>query len=125
MMNGWELLMSAAVNPDDIECVCVRVNGEFGQVAVEDAKSWLSKMSFFTSHEDEGWTGHPTLTAAEAYEFQVWTADRIYRTREWEGVMTVISWPRHPQQWTYITSRFEPALIEIGTGIEWNWGKPS
>jgi hypothetical protein len=123
MMTGWELLMSAAVDPADIEQVCVRVNFEAGEVPVVEAEFWLSLMRWFTSHEDEGWIGHPTATPDEVYDFQVWTPDRIYRTREHEGIMVLISWPRHPEQWMYITSRFEPALTEILTSSVWKYGK--
>lgn len=125
MMNGWELLMSAAVDPGDIETICVRVNSDFGEVPVAEAQHWLSRMHWFTDHGDDGWIGHPTRTADEAYEFQIWTADRLYRTREWQGIMTLISWPRHPEQWTRITSRFEPDLTEIESGRTWKWGQPT
>lgn len=123
-MTGWQLLMSAAVNPDDIEAVCVRVGIDFGEVPVADAEAWLSKMNWFTSQEDVGWIGHPTLTPDEHYEFQVWTRDRIYRTREWHGIMQLISWPRHAPQWMRTASRTEPDLTEIKTGRTWKWGEP-
>lgn len=126
MMTGWQLLMSASVDPDDIECVCVRVGSEFGQVPVADAEHWLSQMHFFTSYEDEGWRGNPTLTAAEEVnDFQVWTPLRIYRTITVGGIIVLEIIPRTPSHWMRVTSRPERALSEIETGREWKYGEPT
>lgn len=122
MMSGWELMLAMAIDPAEIETICVRVNGEFGEIPVDQAEHWLSQMPMFTSHEDEDWVGQPYAGREDDFRFQIWTAERIFFTRLLEGIVVLSVVPRKPERWMKVNSRTEKVMTEIGSGATWRYG---
>lgn len=123
MMTGWELLMSAAVKPEDIETLCVRLGGGFGQVPVKEAQLWLSQMNFYASYDDDGWDGTPTFPKGAQWAFQVWTPQRIYRTEVFDRLIFLQSVPRTPEHWMRVMT-IKQELRDLSTGRMWRRGEP-
>lgn len=124
MMTGWELAKSKGIELDEIEAICVRLDGAFGEIPVDQAEAWLSRMMLFTTYDDPQWEGFPTPDRLSDFRFQIWTPLRLYFTHEVEGICLLSAMPRTPQHWTYVQSLSEAQkLIEIGTGKVWRMGE--
>lgn len=85
--NAWNLLTKAGVPPEDVEALCVVVDGEFTEILPTDAQAVLEAIEIYTSFGDPDWIGQPTNVRGEGIGFQAWTRDSIYRTRLDDGIV--------------------------------------
>ncbi|WP_116654011.1 hypothetical protein [Pelagibacterium sediminicola] len=115
---GWQFIAPALKKEGlNFTHACVRIDGHFGQVPVEDLRSWLEQMTFLDDPSDKEWQDNPDPTPpGRAFDFALWDNEgHVWYPSSHDGVAHLGSRPALPAAWLrdYRKSIDEPGLIEI------------